>query len=63
MLALTKHIPPAAERTYTMREVVLVYFEKESKWIGPLIIADVIGRMIDVETIGKEKRQTFNELQ
>lgn len=48
MTAITTDVTPVAQRLYKVRDMVLVYSEKENKWLGPLIVADVTGRMITV---------------
>lgn len=63
MTALTRDIPPAADRFYKLEEEVLAYSEKEKKRLGPLIVVDVIGRMITVQTLDGTKRNIFDAFQ
>lgn len=60
MTALTRHIPPAANRVYKMGEKILVYSENEKRWVGSLIVVDITGRMITVQTPDETRLQTFN---
>lgn len=63
MTALTRDIPPAADRVYKTGEEILVYSENEKKRIGAFIFIDVKGRMITVQSIDKIKRKRFNAFQ
>lgn len=55
MAALTRNISIAAGRLYEMVEEILLYSEKETKWIGALSVVYVTGRMITIKTFGEEK--------
>lgn len=56
-------MPPTAGRIYKTREEVLVHFEREKKWIGPLIVIDGNGRTITIHTLDGEKQQASNAFQ
>lgn len=61
--ALTKEIPPAANRTYQLGERVLVFSELSKCWEGPYTVIHVLGRMVTVSSIDGSYRQTFNAFQ
>ncbi len=63
LAALTRDIPPAADRTYKIGEDVLVYSEKDKKWLGPFIVVDATGRLITVQSQDRSTRQQFNATQ
>ena len=60
MTALTRDIPPAADRTYKLGEEVLVYNEYKKEWLGPLIVVDSTGRMITAYNPQTKLRQPYN---
>lgn len=61
--ALTKNIPPAADRNYNLGDEVLIYSEQTKQWIGPFKVIQTEGRMIAVQQKGKPIRNTFNAFQ
>ena len=61
--ALTRNIPPAADRTYKLGEEVLVYSEKDKKWEGPFIVLDFTGRQVTVSTKDGTRRQMYSAFQ
>ena len=63
LAALTRDIPPAADRTYKIGEEVLIYSEKEKKWLGPFIVVDCTGRLVTVRSLDGKSRQAFNAFQ
>ena len=63
LAALTRDIPPAADRNYKLGEEVLVYSEKEKKWIGPYIVVDSTGRQVTIRNTEGTKIQMFNAFQ
>ena len=54
--ALTRNIPPAADRVFKLGEEVLVYHEQNKKWEGPYIVVDCTGRNITVTNEDKSYR-------
>ncbi len=63
LAALTKKIPPAADRQYNLGEEVLIYDEKVKEWVGPAIVVDCTGRMVTVRSKDGKLRQTYNAFQ
>ena len=63
LAALTRDIPPAADRTYKFGEEVLVYSEREKKWLGPYIVVDCTGRQVTISSADGTRRQMFNAFQ
>lgn len=65
--ALTTYIPPAAGHQYIyiyiLEEEVLVYSEKEKKWIVPFSFVDCIGRQLTVRSVDDLQRQMFSGFQ
>lgn len=61
--ALTRNIPPAADRVYKLGEEVLVYSEAKREWVGPFEVVHVHGRMITVKNKENSVRKTFNSFQ
>ena len=61
--ALTKQIPPAADRTYRLGDEVLVFCEQDKTWIGPFTVMHVQGRMITIQNREGTYRQMFNAFQ
>ena len=61
--ALTRNIPPAADRVYKLGVGVLVYHEQNKKWEGPYIVVDCTGRNITVTNEDKTYRQIFSTYQ
>lgn len=43
-----------------MGEEILVYSENEKKWIGPLLVESITGRLITFQAPDGSRRQTFN---
>lgn len=60
MTALTGDIPLAANCIYKIEEEVLVYSENEKKWTGKLLVVDITGRMITLQTTDRTRCQTFD---
>ena len=63
LAALTRDIPPAADRNYKLGDEVLVHSEKEKKWICPYIVVDSTGRQVNIRNTDGSNRNVFNEFQ
>ena len=63
LAALTRDIPPAADRTDKIGEEVLVFSEKDKHWLGPFIVMDCTGRLVTVRTMDRKQRQQFHAFQ
>ena len=59
LAALTRDIPPAADRTYKLGEEVLVYSELNKRWEGPFIIVDCTGRQVTIANIEGKSVKCF----
>lgn len=58
--ALIINIPPAANRSYKIREADLHYSELKKKWIEPLTVISAEERTITVKNKDNSMRKTFN---
>ena len=61
--ALTRQIPPAADRTYQLGDEVLVISEQDNNWSGPFTVMHFQGRMITIQNREGTYRQMFNAFQ
>ena len=61
--ALTRQIPPAADRVYQLGDEVLVFSEQDKNWLGPFVVMHVQGRMITIQNREGTYRQMFNAFQ
>lgn len=51
MIALQKTVPSAADRVYEVGEEVWVYREKKKAWEGPMLITQVVDKIVSVHDI------------
>ena len=63
LAALTRDIPPAADRTYQLGEEVLVWSEEKKQWTGPFIVVDCTGRQVTIKTPDNSMRQMYSTFQ
>ena len=61
--ALTKLIPPAADRRHQLEDEVLIFSEQDKNWLGPFIVMHFQGRMIIIQNREGIYRQMFNAFQ
>ena len=61
--ALTKNIPSASDRFYSIDDEVLVYREKEKEWVGPYRVVFIDGKMITMQNPERTYEGTFSSQQ
>ena len=61
--ALTRQIPPAADRTYQIGGEVLVFSEHDKNYLIPFIVMHFQGRTIAIQNREGTNRQMFNAFQ
>lgn len=63
LTALTRDIPPTADRNNTIAEEVLAYSENNKEWLGPIIVVDYTCLMVTAYNRNTELRQTDDTFQ
>lgn len=58
--ALSRNIPPAADRTYRLGKEVLVYLETKKQWLGPFEVVHVQETIITVQNKEISVGKTFD---
>jgi hypothetical protein len=61
--ALNHNVPSSVNRTYEVGEEVLVFREKEKKWMGPMVVVLVEDKIITVKDLGSERVLRFSTIQ
>lgn len=60
---LVKAVPPAADRVYEVGENISVHCKKKKAWEGPMLVTNVVDKIVSIQDIKDDYRGDFSKHQ